>query len=74
MRRGERLRWGIARLVDRLPGQCWSGLVEFALDERFLTRRRWPWAPISEACRKDAERCGACYCGKLRRPEGGEQR
>lgn len=71
MKRLERLRWRIAELVALLPGQCWSGLVEFALDERFLTRRRWPWAP-NRLCREDAARRGCpCYCGKVGGPEDG---
>lgn len=60
----DRLRWRIAALVEKLPGQCWSGLADWQLGTR-----RFPWAPISDMCRRDLERCGACYCGKLRTPE-----
>jgi len=33
-RLAERLRWRIARTVNRLPGQCWSDLVMWALKHR----------------------------------------
>ncbi|MFJ8815458.1 hypothetical protein [Amycolatopsis thermoflava] len=56
-------RWRIARLLDRLPGQCWAELATWAVG---LSGRRVPWARIDRMCRTDVERCGACYCGKLR--------
>lgn len=59
-----RLRWRIAELINRLPGQCWSDLADYPLGTR-----RIPWAPISDMCRDDQARCGSCYCGKLSRPE-----
>lgn len=66
-----KLRWRVAALIDRLPWprQCWENLADWALGYR-----RWPWARIEAGCRADLARCGACYCGKLRRPEGGEGR
>ncbi|MEU4570811.1 hypothetical protein [Micromonospora sp. NPDC023956] len=63
----QRLRWRIAHLINRLPGQCWANLVSFALRDR-----RSPWQPMDSMCRADAARCGACYCGKIRRVEAGE--
>ena len=65
-RKQGRIRWWIANQIDRLPGQCWTELAMYGLGYR-----RWPWSPISSTCRADAERCGACYCGKLKRREGG---
>ncbi|MBQ1061312.1 hypothetical protein [Micromonospora sp. C41] len=66
----QRLRWRIAGLIDRLPGQCWSGLVDWVLyrwrDDPDL-RSALPWRPVSDMCRRDVARCGYCYCGKLRR-------
>jgi len=59
----ERLRWRIAMLLDKLPGQCWADLVGFALDGGS------PWQPQGYSCRKDLNDVGACYCGKLRAPE-----
>lgn len=61
----ERLRWRIAALIDRLPGQCWADLADWP-----LRNRRVPWAPQRPGCRQDMERLGGCYCGKLRRLEG----
>lgn len=61
MSRRERMRWRVARLLNRLPSQCWTGLATWALGDG-----RWPWAPQGGVCREDADRCGACYCGKLR--------
>lgn len=69
MSRVERLRWRIANLVDKIPGQCWSDLAEWA--------GRWtgaddpdhtyglPWRPQGRTCGLDANRAGSCYCGKI---------
>jgi hypothetical protein len=62
------LRWRIAVLVNRLPGQCWADLVSWALQtpgRRFYGHR--PWQPRTALCTKDAVANGLCYCGKLRR-------
>jgi hypothetical protein len=68
MSRAERLRWRIARVVGQLPGQCWAGLAGWVYDRPEGRRRGLPWEPISgRACRADAARTGACYCGKIRR-------
>lgn len=75
MSRAERLRWRIAGIVNRLPGQCWSRLVDWVLfepepdGEPEDRRRGLPWRPIDAVCRRDAARCGACYCGKFRLTE-----
>lgn len=63
-----RLRWRIARLMNLLPGQCWADLVDYPLG-----RSRLQWSP-NDLCRPSVAECGSCYCGKLRAPEGGEQR
>ena len=67
MRLPERTRWRIAAAVDRVPGQCWSGLVDWVLSDD----PGYPWRPWSpdRPCRDsvDLERCGSCYCGKLRK-------
>lgn len=55
------MRWKIAALMNRLPGQCWADLVAFALGDR-----RSPWQPVTWMCEKDMRRTGTCYCGKLR--------
>jgi hypothetical protein len=66
----ERLRWRIVTVVDKIPGQCWSDLADWAgrwfsdpddPDESYGP----PWRPQTWVCRTDAERVGACYCGKL---------
>lgn len=59
---GTRSRWRIAALLNRLPGQCWTELVTWALGWRGLN----PWSPIDRTCRTDLARNGECYCGKLR--------
>ena len=65
----ERLKWRIADLLNRLPGQCWSHHVDWALNEEPMRdtglRSALPWRPITEGCRKDAEAAGRCYCGYL---------
>lgn len=63
------LRWRIATLIDKLPGQCWADLCSWALhDRRDDPGYRWasPWSPIGPSCRNDLARVGSCYCGKLR--------
>ena len=62
----ENIRWRIAYLLNRLPGQCWADLVEWVLYPR---GRRGPWSPIRPGCRADLARGRDCYCGKLRAPE-----
>ncbi len=70
-------RWRVAQLMDELPGQCWSDLVEWALrrheddpDTPWNDAvRRLPWRPITGGCHEDKDRCGTCYCGKLRTAE-----
>lgn len=67
VKRAERLRWRIAELIGRLPGQCWAEVADWPLG-----RRRVPWAPSGAACRTSAAKCGACWCGKYRTPDGAE--
>lgn len=69
----ERLRWRIVGLVNKLPGQCWSDLCDWAGGwknddpDGFAGFPWWaPWRPDQSGCRDDMARCGACYCGKLR--------
>lgn len=59
-----RLRWVLARWLDRhFRRLCWAALVDWAEDG---TRRRGLPLHSTRACRADAARCGACYCGKSR--------
>jgi hypothetical protein len=60
----ERIRWRIAHLLDKLPGQCWADLVFWVFGDR-----RNPWSPMTSTCRLDGAD-GGCYCGKLREPVG----
>lgn len=64
----ERLKWWLADKLNRLPGRCWSSLVDWAMHD-YRDDPDWrseiPRAPITEGCRKDAERAGRCYCGKV---------
>jgi hypothetical protein len=68
-----KIRWLIADLLNRLPGQCWGDLVTWALETPSARKRRGnarhPWRPVTRICRNDLaqSRDGACYCGKLRR-------
>lgn len=67
----EWLRWRIADLLNKLPGQCWTELVCWVQRDRHEgLRSRLPWRPVTPTCRSDALD-GACYCGKLRQPDGG---
>lgn len=70
-----KLRWRIATLLDKLPGQCWADLVSWVYhDRRDDPGYRWasPWSPIGQSCRNDFARNGACYCGKLRDTQDSE--
>ena len=58
-----RLRWQIADLLNRLPGQCWADLALWAAHGQ----RRLPWSPIGWSCRSDLSRNGSCYCNKIQR-------
>lgn len=66
------LRWTVAHHANRLPGQCWAELVEWALGWHRDDPGTW-WnnlvrrAPIRRqtSCVDDMARTGACYCGKL---------
>ncbi len=62
----ERIKWRIAFLLGRLPGNCWSRQVDWVMGYR-----RNPISPVSSVCREDFARCGSCYCGKLREPASG---
>lgn len=59
-----RMRWWLARQLDRLPGQCWADLVSWAQGSAFYKR---PWQPRSPGCVQGAAEQGCCYCGKLTR-------
>lgn len=67
MKLRDRIRWRIAILINRLPGQCWADLCDWAL--RYRSR---PWSPMTRMCRDGVRECGSCYCGKLRSPGGGD--
>lgn len=69
-------RWRVATLVDKLRGQCWCDLVEWALRRheddpdtplRDLVRRV-PFRPQTDSCRADRDAVGRCYCGRLMTP------
>lgn len=69
----EKVRWWIARQINRLSGQCWADLVSWVLADKrgrrdWLWRERLPWTNQRQ-CRKDLARVGCCYCGKLRAPD-----
>jgi hypothetical protein len=66
----EWLRWKIAALLDRLPGQCWTDLVWWALQRPGGGYgQRTPWSPQNKECWRGRDTVGVCYCGKLRTPE-----
>lgn len=67
-------RWRIATLLDKLPGQCWCDLVEWAL-RRHEDEPDTPWNDLvrrvplrrqTETCFDDAQTVGTCYCSKVR--------
>lgn len=64
-----RMRWRIAHLLNKLPGQCRAGLVSWALDGPAASRRRGdnplPWSPITDTCRQISPPNDRCYCGKI---------
>ncbi|RAO26515.1 hypothetical protein PSN13_06543 [Micromonospora saelicesensis] len=64
MKRIEKLKWRIAELINKIPGQCWSDIADWPLGYKAN-----PWSPQRSGCREDLARVGSCYCGKLRTPE-----
>jgi hypothetical protein len=70
-------RWRVAHLMDKLPRQCWSDLVEWALRRHeddpdtwwWDLRRRVPLRRQTDGCLSDAARSGTCYCAKVRTAE-----
>jgi len=56
-------KYRVATLLDRLPGTCWARLVGWVEYGSPLRESR------DLSCH--SQRCGGCYCGKLRRPESG---
>lgn len=57
------IKWWIARLANRLyPQMCWTDLVMWVM-------YGYDFPPRNERrmCVNDAQNCGACYCGKIRR-------
>jgi hypothetical protein len=75
--RNDGWRWRVAQLMDKLPSQCWSSLVDWAQrrheddPDTPLTdlARRLPLRSMDDICRSDRDRNGTCYCGKLRTAE-----
>lgn len=65
----EKMRWRIANIVNRLPGQCWANLVSWAVDGPRACRSRGdsplPWRPIDSMCRQISPPNDRCYCGKI---------
>lgn len=57
-------RWDVAWLVDRVKGQCWADLVDWVQRSDDGSRLR-----PQTACRSEAQRRGACYCGKVARAD-----
>ncbi len=69
-----RWRWWVAERVDRLPGQCWSRLVDWAMrldheDLPLVDRLRLPWRTQGQRCEDSAREYGACYCSKVMRAD-----
>ena len=67
---GNRWRWWVAYQLNRLPNQCWTDLVSWALGwNKARDERRSPWSPIGGSCRDGVTQCGTCYCGKIQSRE-----
>lgn len=63
-------RWRFASALNRLPFTCWAGLVSWALGSRpLIDRQNEDDVRINSMCRRDANACGRCYCGKIARTE-----
>lgn len=65
-------RWRFAFALDKLmPSLCWSHLVDWVYGPAHYTdpeeRPRLRHSKQASSCIEDAERCGSCYCGKVRR-------
>ena len=61
-------RWKIADVLNRLSGTCWANIVSWALGSRPLIAFDGEGDVRQDSlCRRDAARCGRCYCGKIAR-------
>lgn len=59
-------RWKIAGALNRLPFTCWANLVSWTLGSRpLIDRANGDDMRIDSMCRRDADACGRCYCGKI---------
>lgn len=63
------IRWSFANLLDKLyPDACWTRL---ALWSMYLDLHEWgEWRDLIRPdgrCRRDADKDGSCYCGKMRK-------
>ncbi|GIF08690.1 hypothetical protein [Actinoplanes siamensis] len=63
----------LARLLDRIPGQCRADLKWWAQRDNLSGGSRWPWSPTKPGCVKGAILNGRCYCGKLRAGRAAER-
>ena len=62
---GARWRWRLALRINRLPGQCWTDPVSWALP--WAPGPRLPWAPVTPRCTASAasDPEWRCYCGQV---------
>lgn len=60
-----RVRWGAAHHLNRLPWTCWARLVSWALHSRPLFSRDGDDVRQDSMCLKDVAPGCHCYCGKL---------
>ena len=67
-----RVRWTLAGWLNLLPWTCWARLVSWAMHSRPLFDRDGDDVRQDLLCRRDAQACGRCYCGKLTDPGGAE--
>lgn len=61
----KKARWKVVDLLDKLPTTCRASLITWAVDGGQDKLRN---IGLDGACIRDTERCGACWCGKLRSP------
>lgn len=59
----ERMRWRVAKLLNRHPRLCWSELGSWALYGGELRDRTW----TNDRC---LDECGSCWCNKRNPSEG----
>jgi hypothetical protein len=60
-----KVRWRVAHVLNWLPFTCWARLIDWVLNKNGVRGHGLRALRVDGTCLADAERIGACRCGKL---------